>query len=77
MLTKLVFPNNVISLYFFFFSFIIDLSFLILAIITQILNHIVELTIPLETLIKFPKVEMEIDTVPAKTILRKCSMKLI
>ena len=51
---------------FFFFFLIADLYFLILAIIAEIFNPIVDLTIPLEISIKEAKVEMEIYTVTAK-----------
>ena len=60
MQSKLVFANNAISLCFFFFFLIIDLYFLILAIIVQIFNPFVELIISLETSIKGAKAEMKI-----------------
>ena len=74
MQSKLVFANNAISLCFYFFFLIIDLYFLILAIITQIFNPIVELIIPLEISTKEAKAEIEIHKVTAKTKARKCSM---
>ena len=58
----------------FFFFLVIDLYFLVLAIIAQIFNPIVELFIPLEISTKEAKAEMKIHTVTAKTELRKCSM---
>ena len=67
MQSKLVFANNAISLCFFFFFLIIDLQFLILAIIVQIFNPVVELIIPLEISTKEAKAEMGIYTVTAKT----------
>ena len=72
--SKLVSVNSAISWFIFFFFLIIDLYFLILAIITQIFNSIAELITPLEMLIKEAKSEMEIHTVTAKTKLRKFSI---
>ena len=74
MQSKLGFANNTISSCFFFFFLIIDLYFLILAVVPQIFNLIVELIIPLEISTKEAKVEMEIHTVIVKTKARKCSM---
>ena len=54
----------------FFFFLVIDLYFLVLAIIAQIFNLIVELFIPLEISTKEAKAEMKIHTVTAKTELR-------
>ena len=61
---KLVFANSTISSCFFFF--LIDLYFLILAIIAQIFDPNVELIIPLEILTKEAIVKMEIHTVTQK-----------
>ena len=55
---------------FFLFPLIIDLYFLILAIITEIFNCILELIIPLEISTK----ESKEKTVIPKTKLRECSM---
>ena len=60
MQSKLVFDTNVISLCFFFFFLVIDLYFLIHAIITQIFNPIVELKIFLEISTAEAKAEMKI-----------------
>ena len=77
MQSKLIFTNNAILSCFFFFL-IIDLYFLILAIIAKIfnpiVNPIVELIIPLEMLIKEAKEEMKILIITSKTKVRKCSM---
>ena len=51
---------------FFFFFLIVDLYFLILAVIAEIFNPIVDLTMPLGVSIKEAKAEMEIYTVTAK-----------
>ena len=53
---------------------IIDLYFLILAIIAQIFNPIVEVIIPLEISTREAKVEMEMRTVTVKAKVRKCSI---
>ena len=74
--SKLAFVNNAISSCFFFFYLIIDLYFLILAIIAKIINPIVELIMLLEISIKEAKSEMEIHTVAAKSKFRKCSIHL-
>ena len=71
---KLVFAHNAISSCFVSFFLIINLYFLILAIIAQIFNPLVELIIPLEISIKEAKAEMEIHIVSAKAKVSKCSM---
>ena len=74
MQSKLVFANNAISLFFFFFFLIIDLHFLVDAIIAQIFDSIVELIIPSQISIKEAKTEMEIHIVIAKAKVSTCSM---
>ena len=59
MLFNLDFANNTILSCFFFFFLIIDLYFLIPAVITQIFNPIVELAIPIGIPTKEAKAEME------------------
>ena len=71
---KLVFADNAISSWFFFFFLIIGFYFLILPIIAKIFNPILELIMPLEISTKEAKAEMEIDTINAKTKVRKFSM---
>ena len=51
--------NNTILSRFFFFSLIINLHFLIPAVITQIFNAIAELVIPIGILTKEGKVELQ------------------
>ena len=58
-LFKLDFANNTILSCFFFFLLIIDLHFLISAVITQIFNPIVELVIPIGIPTKEAKAEKE------------------
>ena len=57
---------------FFFFFLIIDLYFLIPAIIAQIFNPIAELAIPIGTTSKEAKAEIEIDPVIAEAKIRNC-----
>ena len=54
------FVNNTISSCFFFFFLIIDLYFLIPAVIAQTFNHIAELIIPIRILSKEAIAEIEI-----------------
>ena len=63
MLFNLDFANNTILLCFFFFSLIIDLYFLIPAVIAQIFNPIAELVIPIGIPAKEAKTEIEIHPV--------------
>ena len=70
MLLKLVFADNT-SLSCFFF-FIIDLYFLIPAVIAQIFNPIAEIVIPIEIPSKEADTKIEIYRV---TKIRKCSIK--
>ena len=74
MLFNLDFAYNTILSCFFLFFLIIDLYFLIPAAITQILNCIAELVIPIGVPIKEEKVEMEIHPVIVKAKIRKCSI---
>ena len=55
--------KNAILLGFFFFFLIIDLYFLIAAVIAQIFNPTAELAIPIETPTKGAKTEIEIHPV--------------
>ena len=59
MLFNLDFANNTILSCFFFFFLIIDLYFLIPAVITQIFNPIAAVTIPIKIPTKEAKLEME------------------
>ena len=59
MLFNLDFANNTILSCFFLFFLIIDLHFLILAVITQTFNPIVKLAIPIGIPTEEAKVEME------------------
>ena len=72
MLFNLDFANNAILSCFFFFFLIIDLYFLIPAVIAQIFNPIQELVIPNGTQNKGVKAEIEILPVIVKAKLRKC-----
>ena len=74
MLFALDFVNNTILSSFFFFLLIIDLYFLIPAVIDQIFNPITELVIPEGIPSKEAKAEIEIHPVTAKTKIRKCSI---
>ena len=74
---KLVFANKAISSCFFYSFLIIDFNFLILVIIAQIFNSIVELIIALEISTKEANVEIEIETLTAKTKVRKYSIKFL
>ena len=72
MLCNLDFANNIILLCFFFFILIVDLYFLIAAVIAQIFNPIVELIIPLGIPTKEAKAEIETHPVTVETRIRKC-----
>ena len=65
MLFNLVFANNFILCLFCFFL-VIDLYFLICAVIVQILNLIAELAIHIRILNKEPKAEIDTVTIEAK-----------
>ena len=58
----------------FLFLLIIDLYFLIHAVIAQTLTRIVELTISIRIPIKVVKVETEIHPVIVEAKIRKCSI---
>ena len=68
------FAKNTILSYFFLFLLIIDLYFLIPAIIAQIFNHIAGLVISIRIPIKEAKSEMEIYPVIVEAKIRKCSL---
>ena len=68
------FAKNTILSYFFLFLLIIDLYFLVPAIIAQIFNHIAGLVISIRIPIKEAKSEMEIYPVTAEAKIRKCSL---
>ena len=74
MLFNLDFSNNAILMCFFFFLLIIDLYFLIPAVIAQIFNPIAKLVTPLEIPIKEAKSEIEIHQVIEEAKIRKCSL---
>ena len=68
------FAKNTILSYFFLFLLIIDLYFLVPAIIAQIFNHIAGLVISIRIPIKEAKSEMEIYPVTVEAKIRKCSL---
>ena len=72
MLFNLDFTNNTILLCLFFF--IIDLYFLITAIVAQTFNTITKLAIPIGIPTKEAKAEIEIHPVTAEAKIRKCSI---
>ena len=72
MLFNLDFANNIILLCFFFL--IIDLYFLIPAVIAHIFNPIAELVIPLGVPIREAKAEIEIHLVNVEAKIRKSSI---
>ena len=72
MLFILVFANNTILLCSFFFVLIIDLQFLIPAVVTQVFNPIAELVISIGILNKEQKAEIEIHPVTAEAKINKC-----
>ena len=74
MLFSLYFANNNILSCFYFVFLIIDLYFLILAVIAQILNPIAELLIPIRIPTKEAKPEMEPHTNIVEAKIRKCSI---
>ena len=63
MLFNLDFANNTILSCFFFFFLILDLKFLIPAVIAQLFNPIAELVIPIRIPIKEAEAEIEIHPV--------------
>ena len=76
MIFNLDFDNNTILSCFFFFFFIIDLYFLIPAIITQISNSTAELVMHAAVPSKEAKVEMKIHSVTVETKINKRSKQL-
>ena len=74
MLFYLVFASNTILSGFFLFFFIIDLYFLIHAVIAQIFNPIAELVIPIGIPTKETKAEIEIHPATAEAKIRKHSI---
>ena len=72
MLFNLDFANNIILLCFFFL--IIDLYFLIPAVIAHIFNPIAELVIPLGVPIREAKADIEIHLVNVEAKIRKSSI---
>ena len=74
MLYNLDFANNTILSYLFFLFLIIDLYFLITAIIAQSFNPIAELAIPIGIPIKEAKSEIEIQPVILEAKIRRCSI---
>ena len=73
-LLKLDFANNTILSWFFLFFLIIDLYFLITAVLTQIFNAIAELTIAIGIPTKEPKAKMETHPVTVEIKLSKFSI---
>ena len=73
MLFNLDFANNTILSCFFFFL-IIDLYFLIHAVIAQIFNPIAELVIPIGIPTKEAKSEMQTHLVIVEITISKCSV---
>ena len=71
---NLDYANNTILSCCFFFFLVIDLYFLIPAVVAQIFNPIAELAIPVEMPIKEEKAENQIDPVIVETKIRKCSI---
>ena len=74
MLFNLDFMKNTILSSFFFFILIIDLWFLIYEGITQIFSPIAELVIPIGTLIKEEKAEVETNLLIIEITIGKCSI---
>ena len=67
------FASNTILSWLFLFLLIIDLYFLIPAVIGQIFNPIAELVIPIGTATKETKAEIEIHPGIVEPKIRKCS----
>ena len=74
MLFNFDFSNNTILSCFFFLILIIELYFLIAAVIAQIFNPTAELVIPIGTATKEAKAEMETHPVIVEPKIRKCSI---
>ena len=73
-LFNLDFANNTILSIFFFFFLIINLYFLIPAVIAQIFNRIMELITPIGIPTKETKAEMETHLVTVEPKITKCSI---
>ena len=74
MLFNLDFSNSIILLCFFYLFLIIDLNFLIPAVIAQIFNPVPELVIPIGIPTKEEKAEMVTHPVLVEVKIRKCSI---
>ena len=74
MLFNLDFANSTILSRFFFFFLIIDLYFLILGAISQVLNPYAQFVILIEMSIKKVKPEVEIHPVIIEAEIRNCSI---
>ena len=74
MLFNFDFANNTILSYLFFFFLIIDLYYLIAAVIVQIVYSIVELVIPIGIPTKEAKAEIEIHPIIVEPKIGKCSI---
>ena len=74
MLFNIGFANNIILLCFFLFFLIIDLYFLIPAVIVQIFNLTVELVIPIGKPFKEAKTETVTQPVIVETKISECLM---
>ena len=66
-------PNNTILSCFFFFFLIIDLYFLIPAVIAQIFSLTTELVMPIGTLTHEANAEIEMQPVTVETKISNCS----
>ena len=75
MLFNLDFTNNTFLSCFFFFFLIIDLYFLIFAVITQIFNPIAKIVIPIGIATKEAKAKMETHLVTAEIKISKYSIQ--
>ena len=73
-LFNLDFANNTILSIYFFFFLIINLYFLIPAVIAQIFNRIMELITPIAIPTKETKAEMETHLVTVEPKITKCSI---
>ena len=73
-LFNLDFAKNTIFSCLFFFFLIINLYFLIPAVIAQIVNPVAELVIPIGIPNKEAKAEFEINPVVVEAQIRKCSV---
>ena len=71
---NLEFANNTILSCLFFFFLIIEIYFLISAVIAQIFNHTAELVIPIGIPSKEAKAEFEIHPVIVEAKIRKCTI---